>query len=135
MEFSFRLENIFFSESCIENFAKTFNGGWSSGGPKLFQYVYHKICSKEPEVCSGVTLTPSKYFFPLPWYEATLLMTKKSSTVWDHMFKDSYTVHLYQSSTNHNKLKKIHQVKYFGKEMPALTYLSQSHCPLTLKSQ
>ena len=143
MNFCFWKENIFslfiffsflFSESCIENFSKTFDRSWSSGGPKLFQYVYHGICQKDPNVCSDVTLTPSKYFFPVPWFQAVALFKKELPDRWDDLVKNSYAVHFYDSSVNRDSLKKIQKAKFFGKAKPALTYLAPKHCPLALNS-
>ena len=41
-------------------------------------------------------------FFPIKWYEASnLWFINKTSEEWDLKFKDSLTVHFYQSSWRH----------------------------------
>ena len=132
--FHFEAKHPFIS-SCIENFVHSFDGYWASGGPKLFQQVFYNVCQQNQEVCSDMTLLPSKYFFPVPWYEAVLLFEKKPNEYWDELFRESYAVHLYDSSVNGKRTKKIHKSKFFGKQMPSLTYLSIDHCPIALNSQ
>ena len=87
------------------------------------------------EICDDITVVPSKYFFPVPWQGASMLFEKKSGASWDEFFQNSYAVHYYDSSVNGMKMNRIQQPRFFGKEMPALTYLSLSHCPIALHSQ
>ena len=87
------------------------------------------------EICEGITVVPSKYFFPVPWQGASLLFENKNPEYWDKFFQNSYAVHYYDSSVNGRKMNRIQQPRFFGKEMPALTYLSLSHCPIALHSQ
>ena len=87
------------------------------------------------EICEGITVVPSKYFFPVPWQGASMLFENKNPEFWDEFFHNSYAVHYYDSSVNGRKMNRIQQPRFFGKEMPALTYLSLSHCPIALHSQ
>ena len=111
-----------------------FSGPLCTTGSKITPINYFDF-SLFSEICDDITVVPSKYFFPVPWQEASMLFEKKSPAFWDEFFQNSYAIHYYDSSVNGMKMNRIQQPRFFGKEMPALTYLSLSHCPIALHSQ
>ena len=49
--------------------------------------------------CRGFQVLPPNSFFPIKWYEASRLWIDfKTAEDWDEEFRDSYTIHFYQSS-------------------------------------
>jgi hypothetical protein len=86
------------------------------------------------ENCQGVKVAPPHYFFPIPWFEAgTLFEPRKSNEDWETLFKDSYTVHFYQSSWK-NEEEILWPEFYPEKLYPAYLPLALKHCPLSLYS-
>ena len=60
------------------------------------------------------------------------LFERKKAEVWDELFKDSYTVHFYASSSPNNK---ILRPKFYGSDVPAYLHLGIQHCPLSFFSE
>merc|ERR1712086_862902 len=79
------------------------------------------------ENCQGVTVLPPKYFYPRPWMFANALFDKLTGDDWDSLFKDTYAVHFYASSS---PTRKILRPKFYGKKVPAYSYLGVQHCPI-----
>lgn len=78
------------------------------------------------------------------WSKAPILTEKKSKKDWDGIFQESYSVHFYDSSmtggssryaASNSRANKIMRKKIYGQRMPALTYLAEENCPMTLSSQ
>ena len=73
-----------------------------------------------------------RYFYPRPWMFANSLFDKLTGEEWDSLFKDTYAVHFYASSS---PTRKILRPKFYGKKVPAYSYLGVQHCPISFFSE
>jgi hypothetical protein len=125
-------------------FPLIYNGVWASGGPDVFNEVLKRLCltqnspymspkTHNAESCHGMSIVPSRYFYPISWFDGPILSTPALPSRWEEMFKDSYAVHFYASSNPINK--KVLKAKYYGKEVPAYLTLGTQNCPISFDSQ
>ena len=86
------------------------------------------------ENCQGMEVLSPDSFFPVPWYEASTLWSLRQSTEdWENQFKNSYTVHFYQSSWRHDE--EIQRPEFYDESLyPSYVPLALKHCPLSYYS-
>ena len=85
------------------------------------------------ENCEEIHILDSHSFFPMAWYEATLLVTEKRSPKdWDAFLRNSYSIDFYKSSSK--STTPIRDRKYYGKKIPAYAHLGPKYCPMSFKS-
>ena len=90
-----------------------------------------------PNQCGGVSLLDYKSFFPIGWMnQVTLYEPKRRKSEWMELFRQSYGVHFYHSSSQKSgPLQNIKNPKYYGARRPAYLSLALDHCPVSYWSK
>ena len=86
------------------------------------------------ENCHGIHVLQPFNFYPMSWTEATELFVKRrSEQEWENILDNSYSIDFYRTSSNNTT--PITKPKYYGKKIPAYSYLGPKYCPLSFYSE
>ena len=120
------------------------NGKWASSGPVVFTKALEELCGTNKNIkplnpkdhsrshCSGMAVLEPRLFYPVDWFNSGHLLNKKVDSYWDELFKKSYVVHFYGTSTKTSA--KVLRPNNYGKAKPSLTYLGVQECPISFFS-
>ncbi|KAF2906057.1 hypothetical protein ILUMI_00120 [Ignelater luminosus] len=117
-----------FAELCVEDLKYHFSGSkWGYNGPGVITRLLKKICNANTakemlnQSCSGFTVYPPKFFYPVPWRQWKTYFDSKMNNKIMNIIKDSYVVHVWNRFSEQQKISLNYDVPY--------TILAKRYCP------